>query len=160
MTKIKIPRLAYNWISALGMALALISALTLVLLLAASLFIETGSNPYFGIFLYMVLPGIMIAGLLLVPLGMWRTARLWKREGAPQATRFPILDLNNVKHRHAVLIFSVSTLVFLVLSAMGSYGAYHHSESVEFCGVTCHEVMEPEYTTYRNSPQARVSCDH
>ena len=37
MTKIKIPRLAYNWISALGMALALISSLTLVLLLAAVL---------------------------------------------------------------------------------------------------------------------------
>ncbi len=158
MTKIKIPRLAYNWISALGMALALISALTLVLLLAASLFIETGSNPYFGIFLYMVLPGIMIFGLLIVPLGMWRTARSWKREGAPQAARFPVLDLNNAKHRNAVLIFSISTLVFLVLSAMGSYGAYHHSESVEFCGVTCHDVMEPEYTTYQNSPHARVAC--
>ena len=97
MTKIRVPRLAYNWISALGMALALISALTLVLLLAASMFIETGSNPYFGIFLYMVLPGIMIAGLLIVPLGMWKTARSWKREGAPQAARFPVLDLNNVQ---------------------------------------------------------------
>ena len=89
MTKIKIPRLAYNWISALGMALALISSLTLVLLLAASLFIETGSNPYFGIFLYMVLPGIMIAGLLLVPLGMWRTTITANRSSsaASPATR-------------------------------------------------------------------------
>ncbi len=158
MTKIKIPRLAYNWISALGMAMALISALTLMLLLAAGMFIETGSNPYFGIFLYMILPGIMITGLLLVPLGMWRMSRIWKREGTAPATRFPVLDLNNPRQRQAVLIFSISTLVFLVLSAMGSYGAYHHSESVEFCGVTCHEVMEPEYTTYQNSPHARVAC--
>ncbi len=158
MTKLKIPRLAYNWMSALGMSLALISALTLVLLLAASLVIETESNPYFGIFLYMVLPGLMILGLLVVPLGMWRTSRAWKREGQPQATRFPVLDLNNPKHRQSVVIFAISTLVFLVLSAMGSYGAYHHSESVEFCGVTCHEVMEPEYTTYQKSPHARVAC--
>ena len=107
MTKIKIPRLAYNWISALGMALALISALTLMLLLAAGMFIETSSNPYFGIFLYMVLPGLMITGLLLVPLGMWRMSRIWKREGTAPATRFPVLDLNNPRQRQAVLILSL-----------------------------------------------------
>ncbi len=158
MKRLKLPRQAYNWISALGLALALISALTLLLLLAATFIFETQSNPYFGIFLYMVLPAVMFAGLVLVPLGMWRTARLWRREGVPDATRLPVLDLNDSRHRQAVLIFSIGTLVFLVVSAMVSYGAYHHSESVEFCGATCHEVMEPEYTTYQNSPHARVAC--
>ena len=31
-------------------------------------------------------------------------------------------------------------------------------ESTEFCGTACHTVMEPEYTTYKRSPHARVRC--
>ena len=31
-------------------------------------------------------------------------------------------------------------------------------ESTPFCGAACHTVMEPEYTTYRRSPHARVKC--
>jgi len=42
--------------------------------------------------------------------------------------------------------------------SISSYGAYHYSESVKFCGTTCHTVMQPEYVTYQNSPHARVAC--
>jgi hypothetical protein len=31
-------------------------------------------------------------------------------------------------------------------------------DSTEFCGTTCHSVMEPEHTAYQNSPHARVKC--
>ncbi len=31
-------------------------------------------------------------------------------------------------------------------------------ESTQFCGAACHTVMEPEYTTYKRSPHARVKC--
>jgi hypothetical protein len=31
-------------------------------------------------------------------------------------------------------------------------------DSVQFCGLTCHSVMQPEYTAYLNSPHARVAC--
>src|ERR1035437_8173256 len=31
-------------------------------------------------------------------------------------------------------------------------------DSVTFCGLTCHRVMEPEYTAHQNSPHARVEC--
>ena len=41
---------------------------------------------------------------------------------------------------------------------MGVYEAYHYSESVEFCGEVCHDVMEPQYTAYQDSPHARVPC--
>jgi len=31
-------------------------------------------------------------------------------------------------------------------------------DSVQFCGLTCHTVMAPEYTAYQNSPHQRVGC--
>ncbi len=54
MTSLKIPRLGYNWISALGMALAIISALTLGL----SVFAVT--NHVTGIAVLFVVLGVMV----------------------------------------------------------------------------------------------------
>ncbi len=31
-------------------------------------------------------------------------------------------------------------------------------DSAQFCGQTCHTVMEPEYTAYVDSPHSRVAC--
>jgi nitrate/TMAO reductase-like tetraheme cytochrome c subunit len=56
------------------------------------------------------------------------------------------------------MIFSVGTVIFLLLTAVGSYEAFHYTESVEFCGTLCHDVMKPEYVAYQNSPHARVAC--
>lgn len=46
----------------------------------------------------------------------------------------------------------------LLFSAFGSFKAYEHTDSDQFCGETCHDVMEPEYTAYQFSPHARVGC--
>ena len=45
------------------------------------------------------------------------------------------------------------TLAFLV----GSAYAWEYTNSVEFCGTSCH-TMPPEYTAYLVSPHARVDC--
>jgi hypothetical protein len=44
------------------------------------------------------------------------------------------------------------------MSAFGSYRAYEYTDSVAFCGQTCHTVMEPEFVAYQASPHARVGC--
>ena len=31
-------------------------------------------------------------------------------------------------------------------------------DSVQFCGQVCHEVMEPEFSSYQVGPHARVGC--
>jgi hypothetical protein len=49
-------------------------------------------------------------------------------------------------------------VVFVGVLAGVSYRAYHFTDSVEFCGLLCHTVMQPEYVTYQHSPHARVSC--
>ena len=48
--------------------------------------------------------------------------------------------------------------VFVVVSAVATYRTYHFTESVQFCGRICHEVMKPEYTAFQQSPHAGTSC--
>ena len=75
-----------------------------------------------------------------------------------EAARFPYIDLNDPSHRNAFFIFTITTIIVLFLSTLGSFKAYHITESVEFCGTLCHQVMEPEHTAYLNSPHANVAC--
>ncbi|MCK4749390.1 MAG: NapC/NirT family cytochrome c, partial [Bacteroidales bacterium] len=69
-----------------------------------------------------------------------------------------VLDMNNRRHWNATAIFIFSTFLFLLLTGVGSYQAFHYTESNEFCGVLCHKVMEPEYAAYQGSAHARVNC--
>ena len=66
--------------------------------------------------------------------------------------------MNNPRSRQSLVVLSVFTFLFLIISAMGSYEAFKFTESVEFCGKLCYSVMEPEYITYLHSPHACVSC--
>lgn len=149
----KIPRSIYNWLSISGFIFAANSAL---LILVLFIFSELTPNPniYNGVFTYIILPVILIIGLILIPIGM-----LIKRKRIREADqRWPVLDLNRPHSRQGLVLISVITFLFLIISAMGSYEAFNYTESVDFCGRLCHKVMNPEYVTYQNSPHARVAC--
>ncbi|HMK38543.1 MAG TPA: NapC/NirT family cytochrome c, partial [Bacteroidota bacterium] len=60
--------------------------------------------------------------------------------------------------RTAFGFIAVGTVLLLLFSAFGSFKAYEHTDSDQFCGESCHTVMEPEYTAYQYSPHARVGC--
>lgn len=152
-----LPRLSYNYITIIGSVIAIVAGVTGAVLLGVGFF-EHDINPYFGIFLYGVIPGFLVVGLILMPLGIYREWRREKRGEVRTPLKWPLIDLNNRQHRKAGLIFVVGTSFFILVSAVGSYKAYHFSESVEFCGTTCHTVMKPEYVAYQNSPHARVAC--
>jgi nitrate/TMAO reductase-like tetraheme cytochrome c subunit len=152
----KISRNAYNWITITGVLLAVNSLIVIVLLFLFSM-LSTESNPYMGLFTYIVSPAFLVLGLLLIPIGMLNKRK--KMKGQEYATqKWPILDMNNKINRTAVIRISIITLVLLVATAMGSYQAFHYTESVKFCGTLCHKVMEPEYTAYQNSSHANVRC--
>ncbi len=155
--KLRLPSSFYNLISYSGAAIALIASFMFVFLYVLSS-ISTIEKAYVGIVIFIVVPAFIILGLLLIPIGMIRQTILRKRKGELPSYTFPILDLNSPQHRNATIIFAIGTLIFLFLSALGSYEAYHFTESVTFCGTLCHQVMQPEYTAYRNSPHARVTC--
>jgi NapC/NirT cytochrome c family, N-terminal region len=157
MEKNKLPRLLYNWISALGAVIAAVCGLVIVFALILSAISGT-INPYLGILLYMALPALLVGGLLLVPLGMYLAWRKGQTTGETPSRLWPSIDLNNVRQRHAAVIFVLGTFLFLLMSSVGMYQAYHFTESLAFCGLTCHTVMKPEYTAYQDSPHARVKC--
>jgi len=155
--KLKLPPSTQNWISLIGATIALVTFFMIVFLSVVSILFES-NNSYLGIVIYMALPAVMILGLLLIPLGMYLKIKKEKKLSEEEKKGWPILNLNEVRQRNAFVIFFVGTSIFLLASAVGSYEAFHFTESVEFCGQICHEVMKPEFVAYQNSPHARVSC--
>ncbi len=155
--KFQLPRSTQNWITLIGATIALIAFFMIVFLFTVSVFWEEG-YAYLGLVIYILLPSFMIIGLILIPVGM--LYRIWKdrREGIFAREPWPRIDLNDLKHRNAFFIFSIGTTILLFLSAIGSYEAFHFTESVTFCGTLCHRVMHPEYIAYQHSPHARVAC--
>ncbi|MCF8367276.1 MAG: NapC/NirT family cytochrome c, partial [Bacteroidales bacterium] len=156
----KLPRSFYSWTSVAGAALAFISLMLIVFMMLLSFIFGKGDN-YTGLFTFIILPVFLIIGLILIPVGAIRKMRKLKKQdynGEAPETKLPIVNLNEPAQRTAVIIFILGSTIFLMLSAIGSYEAFHYSESVEFCGTLCHSVMEPEYVAYQNSSHARVSC--
>lgn len=154
--KLKLPPSTHNWISLAGLMIAVITLFMIVFLFLISFIFLEGSS-YLGLVIYIVLPVFMIAGLLLIPLGMLITIRKSGYD-KKKAESWPKIDLNEISHRNAFFIFVIGTTLLLLISAIGSYEAFHFTESVEFCGTICHEVMKPEHTAYQNSAHARVAC--
>lgn len=153
----KLPQSTKNWLTIIGAIIAVINfLLILVLFVVSTIFNKQNTN--LGLFIYIILPGFMVLGLLLIPVGMFFERRRISKRVEPGKSRLPLIDLNDTRHRNAFIIFTVSTIVLLFFSTLGSFEAYHMTESVEFCGTLCHQVMEPEYTAYQNSPHANVTC--
>jgi nitrate/TMAO reductase-like tetraheme cytochrome c subunit len=155
--RIRLPASVQNWISLIGLMIAIISLFIIFILFVISNFLGRGGL-YLGLVTYILLPALMMAGFFLIIIGMITYTIRKKKEGKIRALGWPRIDLNLVKHRRAFFIFSGLTTLILFISALGSYEAFHFTESVPFCGRLCHTVMEPEYTAYQHTPHARVPC--
>ena len=151
-----LPKSTKNLLTIAGATIAVVSFLIIILLFIISTFFDS-NNSFLGIFIYMVLPALMVFGLILIPIGMIRAKRQEKRktEGAPE---YPLWDFNKPSTRNAAAIFLVGTICLAIFSSIGSFQAFQITESNEFCGKLCHNVMKPEYTAYQNSPHERVRC--
>jgi len=150
------PRLSLfrNWISLVGLVVgvgALFSFLFLFVLDAISKF----SNPYVSLLTYLLVPAFLIFGIALAFGGAWIERRRRSRGAGPESWQ---IDLKRPRDRRGMVAFISGAVVFLLLSAVGSYNAFHFTESVTFCGEVCHTVMKPELTTHDHGPHARVAC--
>jgi len=152
---IRFRHLFRNYVSLAGGLIAGIGFSTNIFLILTDL-LNPSPNPYVGIVTYMLLPGITMAGLGLTVVGAAISfARL--RHGQ-EFLVLPQIDLNTPRHRMMLGASLTALFLFLGLSAVGGYQAYHFTDSVQFCGQACHAVMNPEYTAYQESAHARVAC--
>lgn len=152
------PGIPSTTIGLVGAALTTVSGLLILGLAAAAMQGFVGS-PYVGIFAFLVLPGFFVLGLLLIPFGAWLARRRARRaaERGEEIPHLPVVDLNDPLTRRRVLVVAVLTAVNVVVLGVAGYKGLQVMDSPAFCG-SCHSVMDPEFTAYRRSPHARVSC--
>ena len=149
-------RLASHPISALGGVLAVASGSVFLGLAVIHLFGSPG-NPYADIVVFVMLPALFALGLLLVPIGLLLRRRR-PRAAVADAPAWPTIDLNRPDTRRALLFVTAATLASLVALSLASQRAVDYSESQEFCGQACHQVMGPHFTAHQGGLHSRVNC--
>jgi nitrate/TMAO reductase-like tetraheme cytochrome c subunit len=149
------PSLLKNWLSMSGLVIVIGSLFSTLLLFTLDMMAHA-SNPYIGILTYFVAPAFLIFGLILTIVGALRE----RKKLGESAGFLPkmVVDLSRPRDRKIMGLFLTCSVLFLLISAIGSYHTYHFTESVTFCGQACHTVMKPELVTYQHGPHARVSC--
>ncbi|NOZ78246.1 MAG: cytochrome C [Acidobacteria bacterium] len=150
---------ANNPITITGFIVTTVSALTIIIFMIAEL--SGGfSNPYVGIFAYLILPALFVLGLIIMPIGMWRRRKKLLATGASleELAVYPRLDFNDPHLRKIGMTVLLLTAVNAIILGSTSYLAVDEMDTVSFCGTTCHTVMQPEYTAYQQSPHSRVRC--
>lgn len=152
----KVPTLFRNYISLVGGAIVIAAVVSVTLLFLLEI-TSSAENPYLGILTYIIFPAILMFGVLVAIVGAIRERRRRRRAAPSEIMAYPKLDLNDPHSRRAVFIFLLVTFLFISASAFGSYRAFEYTESVGFCGQTCH-VMKPERTAYQAGAHARVGC--
>jgi nitrate/TMAO reductase-like tetraheme cytochrome c subunit len=155
--EVKVPSVFQNYISLGGTSIVLASLTSIVLLFLIQI-TSADTTPYLGILTYIILPAGLTFGIFVIFVGVFFERRRRRKLSAEQIAAYPILDLSGPRRRRRFLAFVFVTVLFLFVSAFGSYQAFEYTESVEFCGQRCHTVMKPEFTAYLAGAHARVRC--
>jgi hypothetical protein len=147
--------LSHNPITLTGAVLTTSSAVTMIGFWVMEVLLERAVHPYAGIVLFVALPAVFVVGLLLIPLGVYRKRRRLRRSAEAVEWR---LDAGDPFVRRAVAWIALATGLNIALLSAATYRGVVYMDSTQFCGLTCHSVMAPEYTAYLDSPHSRVSC--
>jgi len=153
--RLSLPDAVRNPISVVGMTVATAAAWLFLALFLLEIF-GYFTNPYVGLLVFVVVPLVFVAGLLLIPFGIWVSAR--RRESGKPELDWPVIDLRQPHQRG--IVFGVLALTFvnvLILSAAG-FGTVHYMERTEFCGQVCHTTMQPEFVAHQAWPHSQVAC--
>jgi len=148
---------ANNGITLTGVVLTTASGISLVWFWFLELSSPRAVNPYLGILLFMVLPGLFLLGLALIPLGLWRRRKQQMKAG-PLPTEYAPLDLHSPTTRRLIILLGLATAANIAILGTAGFKGIEYMDSNKFCGLTCHTPMAPEYTAFLNSPHSRVGC--
>ena len=150
-------QLGNNWMTLAGAALTTSSAFVLVWFWFMELTSPRQIHPYMGILIFIIFPVLFLVGLALIPLGILRLRR--RRRLAGEAP-LPLQAVDFKQPGVRRLLTLVGVLTFINISILGTAGlkGVEYMDSNQFCGLTCHTVMSPEYTAFLDSPHSRVGC--
>ncbi|MFZ0687806.1 MAG: NapC/NirT family cytochrome c [Terriglobales bacterium] len=149
--------LGQNPITLTGAVVTTSTALATIAFWFYDIFLPGPPHPYVGLLVFLILPGIFVLGLLLIPIGILLRRRDLLESGKLPSV-FPTVDLGLPVVRRTLEYVAVATVLNLLIVGTASYRGVEYMDSVNFCGKTCHTVMDPEYTAYQNSPHSRVAC--
>lgn len=132
-----------------------------ILVLCALLDLQGGiENPYFSLFIYLVLGPIALVALFLMVAGLVSARSKVAQE--PYTYEFFKEQLTNPQRVKGIrrLVYTATFLVsaFLLFLGAVAYSGHRFTDSSQFCGTVCHTVMAPEFTTFKNSPHSQVPC--
>lgn len=125
--KRKLPTVFYNWVTAAGAFLAVVSFSLIILLLLMDLYVQE-TTIYLGILTFCVLPVFLVVGLILIAIGALRERRLQARGESSKFPRQISIDLTNSRHRNVIVIWTIGTAIFLMGTTIGTYKAYKETE--------------------------------
>ena len=146
-----------NRITLAGTILTTASALTMLGFWALEVLQLRHIHPYAGMILFLFLPAVFVLGLLLIPLGIFLRRRRLRAAGQ-LPPEYPTIDLNVRLLQRGVALVAGATVLNVAILSTAAYKGVEYMDSTQFCGVTCHTVMQPEYTAYLGSSHARVGC--
>ena len=143
-------------LAAIGGALVLGGTLIFVLLVGIDL-TSCGENAYRSLVTYFAVPAVAIIGILLFLLAMRIQVVNARKRG--ENVRFNLrIEPSNPRYMRSLWLFLGLGVVILITTGWAGFKGYETTDSVAFCGETCHTVMGPENITYQNSPHAQVPC--
>jgi hypothetical protein len=141
--------LTSHWVSMAGVTLVTLAGFSWLFVLPANIRGHVG-NPYIGLLIFIAIPAVFFAGLVLIPIGIALSRRR-------VAAGFTSATDRRAAWQRAGVFFAVMTLANIVIGSQLTYRAVDHMETVQFCGQTCH-VMKPEFTAHRLAPHQEVEC--
>ncbi len=141
--------LTTHWVTMAGVALVTLAGFSWIFVLPVSLRGRV-ENPYIGLLVFIAIPVIFFAGLILIPIGI----ALGKRRVQQQLATLPD---RRAAFRRAGIFFAVMTAANLIIGSQISFRAVEYMDNVQFCGQSCH-VMKPEYTAHLLPPHQEIAC--
>jgi hypothetical protein len=146
-----------NWLTLAGFILTTGTGVSMVIFWGQELVSSRPIHPYAGILLFLILPAFFVLGLLLMPIGIFLRRRSLRKAGE-LPTAYPKVDLHIPAVRKLLIGVGRATIANVILVGTASFKGVEYMDSTKFCGLTCHTVMQPEYTAFLNSPHSRVGC--
>ncbi len=148
-----------NWYGKLGVMLTTSSFIVFIIFEIAWM-LGVINNAYVGLIIYMALPALFIIGLILIPIG-WRKAKRTTGKTSRELLerRFPTKEVKGGFLGSGIFrTILFLTIINIIFVGGASMQMLNFMDRPHFCGTACHSVMNPEWTTYLDSPHARVKC--